>query len=198
MAWQSTFVKLCSLSAEINRGLRHSQIRVQQHSNGRILQWSDVRKWSDSRVRSSSRMTVLTKMNNAILMKNAALNANVGFLVLSVAMFFMAAGMAFAGDRVPGALADAQTVAQTDAQDSATLKAALDTANDSVSEGSRLQVGMPIEQAIELLGGDPDSETEVGGACGMLDILTWDDDGTRIISVDGTVTSIVEDGTRQR
>jgi hypothetical protein len=32
----------------------------------------------------------------------------------------------------------------------------------------------------------------------MLDILTWDEDGTRIISVDGTVTSIVEDGTRQR
>jgi hypothetical protein len=197
MAWQSTFVKLCSLSAEINRGLRHSQIRVQQHSNGRILQWSDVRKWSDSRVRSSSRMTVLTKMNNAILIKNAALNANVGFLMLSAAIFFMA-GMAFAGDRVAGVLADAQTDAQTDAQNSATLKAALDTANDSVSEGSRLQVGMPIEQAIELLGGDPDSETEVGGACGMLDILTWDDDGTRIISVDGTVTSIVEDGTRQR
>ena len=128
---------------------------------------------------------------NAITMTDALSNAIGGFQLLCAAMLFMA-GMAFAGDNVPDVIADAH--------DSTSLEAALSSAyhSDSVSEGSRLEVGMPIEQAIELLGGDPDSETEVGGACGMLDILTWDEDGTRIISVDGTVTSIVKDGTRQR
>ena len=128
---------------------------------------------------------------NAITMTDALLNASGGFQLLCAAMLFMA-GLAFAGDNVPDVIADAH--------DSTSLEAALSSAShrDSVSEGRRLEVGMPIEQAIELLGGDPDSETEVGGACGMLDILTWDEDGTRIISVDGTVASIVEDGTRQR
>lgn len=132
-------------------------------------------------------MTIL--MKNAIVMKKAVLSAGAGLYVLCAAMLFMA-GMAFAGDGAPEVVADAQ--------DSVAVDAALDTGSDGFSEGSTLQVGMPIEQAIELLGGDPDSETEVGGACGMLDILTWDEDGTRIISVDGTVTSIVEDGTGQR
>jgi len=130
-------------------------------------------------------------MKHPIAMTDALLNTSGGFQLLCAAMLFMA-GMAFAGDNVPDVIADAH--------DSTSLEAALSSAShsDSVSEGSRLEVGMPIEQAIELLGGDPDSETEVGGACGMLDILTWDEDGTRIISVDGTVASIVKDGTRQR
>ena len=128
---------------------------------------------------------------NAITMTDALSNAGGGFQLLCAAMLFMA-GLAFAGDNVPDIIADAH--------DSTSLEAALSSAShsDSVSEGRRLEVGMPIELAIELLGGDPDSETEVGGACGMLDILTWDEDGTRIISVDGTVTSIVEDGTRRQ
>jgi hypothetical protein len=60
------------------------------------------------------------------------------------------------------------------------------------SNARRLEVGMSLEEALELLGKDPDSESEIGAACGMLDVLTWDDDGTRLISVDGTVTSIFE------
>ena len=51
---------------------------------------------------------------------------------------------------------------------------------------------MSLEEALELLGKAPDSESEIGAACGMLDIMTWDDEGTRLISVDGTVTSIYE------
>jgi len=138
----------------------------------------------------AANMKNATTTKNAITMTDALLNASGGFQLLCAAMLFMA-GLAFAGDNVPDVIADAHH--------STSLEAALSRAShsDRVSEGSRLEVGMPIEQAIELLGGDPDSETEVGGACGMLDILTWDEDGTRIISVDGTVTSIVEDGTRQ-
>jgi len=128
-------------------------------------------------------------VKDAILVKNAVLSAGAGLCVLCAAMLFMV-GMAFAGD---GA-----TVVLADAQESATVETGLDSGSDGFSEGSTLQVGMPIEQAIELLGGAPDSETEVGGACGMLDILTWDEDGTRIISVDGTVTSIVEGANTQR
>jgi len=146
-------------------------------------------------ITNAANMKNTATMKNAITMKNATtmtdalLNASGGFLLLCAAMLFMA-GVAFAGDNVADVIADAR--------DSTSLEAALSTAShsDSVSEGSRLEVGMPIEQAIELLGGGPDSETEVGGACGMLDILTWDEDGTRIISVDGTVTSIVEGRTR--
>lgn len=145
----------------------------------------------------SANMKNAATMKNAITMRNATtitdtlLNAIGGFQLLCAAILFMA-GMAFAGDNVPDVIADAR--------DSTSLEAAVSGAShsDGVSQGRRLEVGMPIEQAIELLGGDPDSQTEVGGACGMLDILTWDEDGTRIISVDGTVTSIVEDGTRNR
>jgi hypothetical protein len=106
--------------------------------------------------------------------------------MLCAAMFVMA-GVAFAGDSVPAVVADAQA--------SASLESARGADGTDFSKANRLHVGMPIEQAIELIGGGPDSETAVGGACGMLDILTWDDHGTIIISVDGTVTSIVEDGT---
>jgi hypothetical protein len=53
------------------------------------------------------------------------------------------------------------------------------------------EVGMSLQEALALVGSSPDSQEEVGAACGMLDVLTWHEDGTKIISVDGTVTSIV-------
>ncbi len=118
-----------------------------------------------------------------VLTRNAMSNAGAGLHILCVAVLFLG-GLAFAQDDV--------FVIPADAENGVTIEAALDAGGDGFSEGSVLQVGMPIEQAIELLGGNPDSETEVGGACGMLDILTWNEIGTRIISVDGTVTSIVE------
>ncbi len=136
-------------------------------------------------------------------MKNRIFDLKPGFNILCAARIFaagvaatiFAAGMAFAGDRMPDDVAAAQDGATFDT----TVKsAALSAGSENGSEGSRLQVGMSIEEAIELLGSDPDSETEIGAACGVLDILSWDEDGTRIIGVDGTVTSIVEDGTIQR
>jgi hypothetical protein len=57
---------------------------------------------------------------------------------------------------------------------------------------SRLKVGMSLEEALEVLGKTPDSQNEIGAACGKFDVLTWDEDGTRLISVDGTISSIYE------
>jgi hypothetical protein len=62
----------------------------------------------------------------------------------------------------------------------------------------RVEVGMSLEDALEVVGKAPDSEAEIGAACGMLDVLTWDEDGTRIISVDGTVTSVFNAKTNER
>lgn len=61
----------------------------------------------------------------------------------------------------------------------------------------RLKVGMSLEEALEVLGKSPDSQSEIGAACGKLDVLTWDEDGTRLISVDGTISSVVDGGDRQ-
>ena len=61
-----------------------------------------------------------------------------------------------------------------------------------IGESRRPEVGMSLAEALALVGAEPDSQEEVGAACGMLDVLTWDEDGTQIISVDGTVTSIVD------
>jgi len=61
-----------------------------------------------------------------------------------------------------------------------------------ISEARRPEVGMSLEEALALVGKNPDSEEAVGAACGKLDVHTWDEDGTKIISVDGTVTSIVD------
>jgi hypothetical protein len=63
--------------------------------------------------------------------------------------------------------------------------------------GRRPEVGMSLQEALELVGKKADSQEEIGAACGMLDVHTWDEDGTRIISVDGTVTSIV-DGSKKK
>jgi hypothetical protein len=94
------------------------------------------------------------------------------------------AGVAFGGQ---GDVAEGRLLAM----DSETM------ADEQLAEGAqstarRLEVGMSLEEALDVLGKDPDSETEIGAACGMLDVLTWDDDGTRLISVDGTATSIFE------
>ena len=59
------------------------------------------------------------------------------------------------------------------------------------SEARQPEVGMSLQEALALVGSNPDSQEEVGAACGMLDVLTWHEDGTKIISVDGRVTSIV-------
>lgn len=65
-------------------------------------------------------------------------------------------------------------------------------AEAAVSGESRLKVGMSLEEALEVLGKDPDSQSEIGAACGKFNVLTWDEDGTRLISVDGTISSVYE------
>lgn len=132
-------------------------------------------------------MTVLR--NNAMSNAGVSLNVLCTVTLLIAGIWFMAR-VAFAQDDV--------FVIQADTPHGASVEAAIESDGGSFSEGNQLKVGMPIEQAIKLLGGNPDSETEVGAACGELNILTWNEDGTRIISVDGTVTSIVEDGTSKR
>jgi hypothetical protein len=66
------------------------------------------------------------------------------------------------------------------------------TSGTPASEKSRLKVGMSLEEALEVLGKDPDSQSEIGAACGKFNVLTWDEDGTRLISVDGTISSVYE------
>ena len=78
------------------------------------------------------------------------------------------------------------------AMDTGTVADSQTGSDRAQSTGRRLEVGMSLEEALELLGKAPDSESEIGAACGMLDVMTWDDEGTRLISVDGTVTSIYE------
>lgn len=126
-------------------------------------------------------MTVPIK--NAVFIKYELSNAGVGLLLLCLATLFIV-GFAFADDRTLDVLADAQ--------ESAAIEAALESEDENFSEENRVEVGMSLKDALELVGRTPDSEEEVGAACGMLDVFTWNDDGTKIISVDGTVTSIVE------
>ena len=64
--------------------------------------------------------------------------------------------------------------------------------NAPSSVKSRLKVGMSLEEALKVVGKDPDSESEIGAACGKFNVLTWDEDGTRLISVDGTISSVYE------
>lgn len=99
--------------------------------------------------------------------------------------------LAFPGGLALGGQDDAG-VNRLPAMDSVTVADERVAAEDSQSNNRRLEVGMSLEEALELLGKNPDSETEIGAACGMLDVLTWDEEGTRLISVDGTVTSIFE------
>jgi len=164
-------------------GAHVGEFQMQQRPNEGILSVDGY----EELVRSSGEeMTVPTQFTDSV--RDAMPGNGVFLRIVGGAMLFVAV-TAFAGDGAQDVLADAR--------DSQTMETVLEPDGEGFSEGSRLQVGMPIEQAIELLGGSPDDETEVGAACGMLDILTWDDNGTQIISVDGTVTSIVKDGTGQ-
>lgn len=66
------------------------------------------------------------------------------------------------------------------------------TSDAAASGKSRLKVGMSLEEALKILGKDPDSQSEIGAACGKFNVLTWDEDGTRLISVDGTISSVYD------
>lgn len=50
--------------------------------------------------------------------------------------------------------------------------------------------GMPVETAIALLGREPDLSQEIGAACGMLEIMTWQDENVRLVTTGGSVTSV--------
>lgn len=77
--------------------------------------------------------------------------------------------------------------------ESAPVEANQDAASQAPLTGkSRLKVGMSLEEALKVLGKDPDSQSEIGAACGKFDVLTWDEDGTRLISVDGTISSVYD------
>jgi len=67
-----------------------------------------------------------------------------------------------------------------------------DTGHAPSSGKSRLKVGMSLEEALKVVGKTPDSQSEIGAACGKFDVLTWDEDGTRLISVGGTISSVYE------
>ncbi len=99
------------------------------------------------------------------------------------------AGLAFGGQ---GGVTGDHLLAMDSAIDPTVAADEQQTAEYPQSNARRPEVGMPLAEALELLGKAPDSETEIGAACGMLDVLTWDEEGTRLISVDGTVTSIFE------
>ena len=55
----------------------------------------------------------------------------------------------------------------------------------------RVELGMPVSTLIEMLGRDPDEITEIGAACGMLEIISWGPEQTKIIANRGKVSSIV-------
>jgi hypothetical protein len=112
--------------------------------------------------------------------------AGIGVAVLWCLLWSMPSAIAQAGEQP---MPDASVIEP--AMDSV----ANQTGDAGSSQARRPEVGMSLKEALALVGDDPDSE--VGAACGMLDVLTWDEAGTKIISVDGTVTSIVEGKDRQ-
>jgi hypothetical protein len=61
---------------------------------------------------------------------------------------------------------------------------------DQAIAAGRIEPGMPTYIAVGLLGREPDQAAEVGAACGMLDVLTWHQEQTRIVTSDGVVTSV--------
>lgn len=54
------------------------------------------------------------------------------------------------------------------------------------------EIGMPMSIARELLFGQNMKEQLIGGACGMLEVLSSEDNSIRIIGVGGVVTSVSE------
>lgn len=81
------------------------------------------------------------------------------------------------------------------APDATAPSVAEDAANIDTRARTQVRVGMSLEEALKLVETNLQSQEEIGAACGMLDVFTYDD-GMRIISVDGTVTS-VHDGRPQ-
>ena len=67
---------------------------------------------------------------------------------------------------------------------------AADQSKPNVSdEQSPIRVGMPTSAALAKLG-QPEKRADVGAACGMLDVMSWDAERLRIVAVDGIVTAI--------
>lgn len=59
-------------------------------------------------------------------------------------------------------------------------------------------VGMSMKTARELLRFESMEEQLVGGACGMLQILTNEDESIRVIGVGGVVTSVNDSGNQRK
>ena len=53
----------------------------------------------------------------------------------------------------------------------------------------RLQEGMMAANASRHLG-TPEEHTEIGAACGMLEVLSWNQGKIRLVVVDGIITSV--------
>jgi hypothetical protein len=62
---------------------------------------------------------------------------------------------------------------------------------DAAIAAGRIEPGMPAHIAVGLLGRTPDDTSKVG-ACGTMDVLTWQQDKSkvRLLTVDGVVTSV--------
>ncbi|MGI9333618.1 MAG: hypothetical protein ACR2RL_10735 [Gammaproteobacteria bacterium] len=63
---------------------------------------------------------------------------------------------------------------------------------------ARVEAGMSTSDALARIGREPDQEVEIGAACGVLQIMSWDDSQMRIISVGGVVASIAMGDQPQR
>ena len=61
----------------------------------------------------------------------------------------------------------------------------------------QIQPGMRADLAIQLLGRSPDQTTEIGAACGMLEILSWQDEQTKIITSGGIISSVIGPDTKK-
>ena len=110
-------------------------------------------------------------------------------------------------DSLPGEVSSPESAVPADsssfaefvkeAESGTALESGASAGADSLREAplsgkSRVKVGMTLDEALEVLGKTPDSQNEIGAACGKFDVLTWDEDGTRLISVDGTISSVYE------
>lgn len=53
-----------------------------------------------------------------------------------------------------------------------------------------VRVGMSVTEVLRHLGQEPDHSALVGAGCGMLEVLTWDEQATRLVAIDGVVSSV--------
>ncbi len=121
-------------------------------------------------------------MKGSGILRNMMVNSRLGVLWLMLAV------------SAPAAFGQADGTGAANEPATTVIEEGLSERSQSVAP--RLKVGMSLEEALEVVGKSPDSQSEIGAACGKLDVLTWDDDGTRLISVDGTISSVVEGGNR--